>query len=397
MIRQALTALLLVASASACAQLTVTDAPPKIAFDPWKEVSRTEASVEYQVAFPSAIESPYPVNNTVPLQVFVPANREAPVPVVLILHYLGARDLRVEQSLATFLNERNVAAAILTLPYHLKRCPPGKRSGELAVPPDPQGLVASMTQCVLDARRSMDFLASRPEFDPTRIGIVGTSLGSIVATLTYALDDRPSAAGFVLGGIDLAKILWTSSRVVAERDVLRRKGYTEEKLRAAIASIEPGKYLPSRAATPTFVVAAKYDTVVPPATTQALIQALPDPRVLSLDTGHYGGVLVQRRLLREISGFFADEFSSKRYVPPKLVFIPTLRLAVTATTESGFDVAGGLDLIRPRVPGVPFVSLLISPRKPRLFVGWQLDKGLSFGAFGSPKRISFGVMWSTAL
>lgn len=397
MIRRVLALTGLVLSCLASAQLGVRDTPPAIAFEDWKESSRTETSIEYQVSFPSAIETPYPMNNVVPMQVYVPAKREGPVPVVLIMHYLGARDLRVEQSLAAFLNERQVAAAVLTLPYHLKRCPPGKRSGELAVPADPEGLVASMTQSVLDARRAMDFLAARPELDPRRIGIAGTSLGSIVASLTYALDSRPVAAAFVLGGIDLAKILWNSSRVVAERDQLRRRGFTEEKLRTALASIEPGAYLPARQATPTFVVAAKYDTVVPPATTKALISALPDPRVLTLDTGHYGGVLVQRRLLREVASFFANEFAATRYVPPKVVFTPTLRLGVTATNESGFDVAGGLDLIRPRVPGVPFVSLLVSPRKPRLFLGWQLDRGLSFGVFASPKRVSFGIMWSTVL
>ena len=155
--------------------------------------------MEYLVTFPSAFTSPYEVNNQVPLRILVPDPAKGLVPVVLITHYWGATDLRAERALALDLNNRGIAAAILTLPYHLARTPPGHRSGDLAIQPDPQSLRETMLQSVWDARRALDFLNSRPEFVHDRFGLVGTSLGALVSSLTYALDPRIKYATFVLG------------------------------------------------------------------------------------------------------------------------------------------------------------------------------------------------------
>jgi dienelactone hydrolase len=47
---------------------------------------------------------------------------------------------------------------------------------------------------VWDAMRMIDFLQSRPEVDPERIGMVGISGGGLVTEFTAALDDRVKAA-----------------------------------------------------------------------------------------------------------------------------------------------------------------------------------------------------------
>ncbi len=362
-----------------------------------KEVGSVGAATQYQAGFPSAMTSEYPVNDTVPLQIYVPKAAKAPVPVVLVLHYWGATDLKVERAMCLRLAECGIGSAIMTLPYHLSRTPAGYRSGALAIQADPEHLVATMTQSLMDVRRSVDFLQSRAEFDKSKIGIAGTSLGAIVAALAYGVEPRFQCAAFLLGGIDLAHIIWNSSRVVSERDTLRANGYTEGLLREQLKSIEPGDYLPSRSSGATLVIGARFDTVIPRASTEALIKDLPGVKSTWMDTGHYGGVFVQRRLLGLVGNFFTGAFGGRANAVPATLAAPTVRLGADAAVNNGFDIAVGFDLIRPKGTRSPFASFLISPRGPRLFLGQGVDRGVALGFTLMTKQSGVGLLWSTVL
>src|SRR5256885_16887627 len=70
--------------------------PPTIEFSPWKEVpTDSEDTSEFATSFSSAIETRYRENNVVPLRIILPIAHDKPVPVVIVLHYWGASDLRV--------------------------------------------------------------------------------------------------------------------------------------------------------------------------------------------------------------------------------------------------------------------------------------------------------------
>jgi cephalosporin-C deacetylase-like acetyl esterase len=383
--------------ATSRAQSAVQTPPPLIDFPAWKPVETTDEATEYEVAFPSAVVSRFPVNNMVPLRIFIPQIGKGPFPVVLVLHYWGATDLRPERSLASELARRGIASALMTLPYHLTRTPPGMRSGQLAIEPDVARLKLTTIQSVLDVRRSIDYLATRPELDVSRLGISGTSLGALVTALSFAVDSRIQYAAFLLGGADFANILWNSSRVVLQRDALRRQGYTEEKLAKELTDIEPLTYLPQRKEGHTFIISAKFDTVVPKQATDELVAALPDPKVLYLETGHYGGIFVQRRLMREVANYFGAEFGMKPYAPPGEIYAPTLRVGIRASAPDGFDLAAGIDLLKFDRKGDAFASLLVTPRGPSLFLGRKFTPVISIGAFASPKSFGVGIFWSTVL
>jgi dienelactone hydrolase len=371
--------------------------PPKIVFGDWREVDETETATEFLETFPSAFASPYPVNNTVPLRILVPVDATGPVPVVLITHYWGAKDLRAERSLASDLNEKGIAAAILTLPYHLARTPKGYLSGQLAIRPDPQALRETMYQSELDVRRSLDFLDSRPEFRHDHYGITGTSFGAIVAGLSYGLDPRISYAAILLGGADLAKIIWTSSRVLPVREELRRKGWTEAKLRDELAPIEPLNYLPRSVPGQTFVVYGRYDTVVPNDCTEELISKLGSCEHLLLDTGHYGGIMVEGSVLRTVAGFFSTEFSGGSFRAPLRLVAPTIRLGGMFRTPDEFDIGIGVDIIHFDREANTFGSIFASPRGLDLYLGRKIVGGFSLGAVGSTRGLGVGLVWSTVL
>jgi dienelactone hydrolase len=254
-----------------------------------------------------------------------------------------------------------------------------------------------MLQCVIDVRRTVDFVISHPEFDSSRIGIAGTSLGAIVTALVTGIDNRIHSAAYILGGVDLARVLWRSSRVVTEREDLRNKGYTEEKLRVALAPIEPLNYLKTLRPSRTFVVGAKYDTVIPPDAAEKLIEVLDKPHVLWLDTGHYGGFFVQKRVHREVAQFFSAAFENKAYVPPKRIEAPTIRLGVSLYPERGLQVAAGIDFWKGDKAGDTFASLQFAPRGIQIFLGRRLDRGLALGVFARSGGIAPGFFWSIVL
>lgn len=331
------------------------------------------------------------------MRFLLPAQRDKPIPVVIILHYWGATDQRIERELARELAANNIAGLMVTLPYHLTRTPPHFRSGELAVQPDPEKLTGTMTQSVLDVRRAIDFIQTRPEFDHTKIGIAGTSLGSLVSVLSYAIDTRINVAAFMLGGADLAHILWHSSRVVQERDALRRRGYTEARMRKELETIEPLGYLASRPEGKTFVVGAKFDTVIPRVDTEKLIHALPNVKTLWLDTGHYGGVFVQTRIIRTVNNFFIQAFKGTSFTTPRRLYAPTVRFGVQYNTDTSLQVAAGIDLWKSNGRGDVFSSIFATPKGPELFLGAQLTHGFSLGIFGTPRTVSIGLLWSSVL
>lgn len=370
---------------------------PKIAFDDWKEVSESDRMVEYAGSFPSAVTTKFETNNVVPIYAFVPRGATGKVPVVVILHYWGARDIKSERSMADRFAERGIGSVVVTLPYHLGRTPVGYRSGQLAIQPSSQELRESMSQATLDVKRTIDFIESRPEFDSSRIGIAGTSLGALVASLAYGVDPRLSLAAFVLGGAHLADILWSSSLVVEARDALRRNGYTYPRLQAELTEVEPLTYLGSRRQSSAFVIGGKFDTIIPKSSTEGLIAAFDAPKTLWLDTGHYGGIFVQSRVIKEVANYFEAEFAGKPYQAPKRIFAPTLRIGVQAAYPTGFDIGVGVDLWKSNERGDLIAVGLLTPRGPQLFIGGRLSQGLSIGFAGGTNRVGIGLFWSRIL
>jgi len=374
----------------------LTTPPEKIEFSPWNEIESDEFSKVYEVQFPSALNSPYPVNNTVRLRAFMPTDTIGTVPCVVLLHYWGATDLRLEAQIGRELNSKGIAAVAMVLPYHMSRTPQGSRSGELALQADPQKLILSMTQSILDLRRTVDWIETRPEIDKTRIGLAGTSLGGIVSALGFGIEPKFKIGSFVLAGSDLAGILWNSSRVVSQREDMRRRGFTEEKLRAALAIIEPGTYLRPIDGRPSLVIAASLDTVVPPANARNLIGLLSDPTVLWLSTGHFGGGLVRGRIVRTVASFFESSFSGQEFKDPASIHAPTLRFGLVYSDERGLQVAVSTDIWQADARGRTFAAVMLTPQGPQGFAGFRVSNGLAIGAMVLPRRTTLGFSWNIA-
>ncbi|MFW5698146.1 MAG: alpha/beta hydrolase family protein, partial [Fimbriimonadaceae bacterium] len=326
------------------------------------------------------------------IHVFLPTNRFGPVPVVVILHYWGATELRLETSLADELATQGIGAVVLELPYHLSRTPAGFRSGELAVSADPAAMKDTMVQSVQDLRRTISYIKQNPAFRSNEIGLVGTSFGAIVGALGFALEPELGSAVFLLGGADLANIIWNSSKSILGREELRRRGYTEQTLREELEPVEPLRYL-ATTDRPTYVVRATFDTVVPRSATDSLVEALQPDHTLELETGHFGGIFVERRLIRTVVEFFENQYFARGFQLPSTIYVPTLRVGAYFNPRDNLQLGVGVDLWRSGSDSAIFAAGVLTPRGLQGFVGHQLWEEFSIGVTVLPQEVTYGIMW----
>ena len=353
--------------------------------------------MEYRVEFPSAYRSPYPANNTVHAWWLVPTKRTGRAPTVVLLHSLGVRRPELEMGLARELARNGVAVFLMTLPYHMQRTPPGYGSGDLILAGDIALLREAGIQATWDVRRAVDWLQRQPEVDPDRIALVGISLGAILGATALASEPRLHSAVLILGGADLAHVLWDSILAIRARARLRREGYTLERLREELEPIEPLNLLTSEHGEKTFVIGARFDIVVPTEDTEKLIRALGNPKVLWLNTGHFGGGLVQRPLFRLVRQHLQARFEGRNPDGNLSVLAPTVRIGAIYSAGRDFRLALGTDFWRSDARGALFVSGVLTPRGGSLFAGVRLRLGFSVGAEITPKRTYGAVFWHFVL
>ncbi len=397
----------------ACAQ--TLDAPLAPAFPSrFTAAVRREGYVEYRLEFPSAFVSPYPANNTVHARWLLPLgtpSRQVPptsggnlqtpyaerLPVVILLHSLGIRQPELELALARELVRHRMAVLLLTLPYHMERTPPGYDSGDLILEGDVPLLRGALIQAVWDVRRAVDWLTRQPEVDSRRIALVGISLGAIMGATALGVEPRLHSAVLILGGVDLAHILWHSILAIRTRMRLREQGYTLQRLREAIADVEPLHRLTPALGEKTFIIGARFDIVVPTEDTEKLIRALGNPRVFWLNTGHFGGALVQRPLFRMVRRYLVARFSGQSPPVEASPLVPTVRIGAIYSYERDFRLTVGVDLWRSDARGTLFVTGLLTPRGSSLFAGVRLRLGFSAGVEITARRTTGALFWHFVL
>jgi hypothetical protein len=172
------------------------DAPPTDAYERRGDVLR----------FPSAITTPYPVNNTVTARIFPARARQpgAPRRAVIVLPQWNA-DAGGHVGLCRLFARFGITALRLSMPYHDVRRPPHLLRAEYIVSSNIGRTAHANRQAVLDVRRVVDWL-EREGFD--RIGVMGTSLGSCLTMLAMTHDPRIKAGAFNHVSPYFADVVW---------------------------------------------------------------------------------------------------------------------------------------------------------------------------------------------
>ncbi len=238
------------------------------------------------LAFPSALTTPHPENNTVRAVYFrsVRADRGRRA-VVVLPQWNAGPDGHV--GLCRLLNRFGLSALRLSLPYHDERRPPELHRADYIVSANIARTVQVCRQAVLDARRAVSWLARQGY---GRIGILGTSLGSCLSLLTAAHEPRIRAQALNHISPYFADVVWRGLSTRHVRSGL--DGHIDlPRLRDLWMPISPQTYLERLRDKKTLLVYARYDLTFPVDLSQSLVaefrrRQIPH-EVAVLPCGHY--------------------------------------------------------------------------------------------------------------
>jgi dienelactone hydrolase len=237
----------------------------------------------YELRFPSPIKSPCPENNTVYAEYYRPAGK-GPFPCVIVLD-ITAGDQSLSRMFARHLAQNKIGGLFVQMAYYGPRRPKGSSLRLLS--PDVYQTIDAIRQTVLDMRRATAWMASRPEVDVDRLGIMGTSLGSFVAALTAEMEPRLGRVCVLLGGGGFVDAFYDDPRADTYRKIWEAVGGTREQVVKLLAPIDPITHADRLKDRKLLMFAAKQDEIVPPRMAEALWGASGRQKIIWLNAGHY--------------------------------------------------------------------------------------------------------------
>ncbi len=240
----------------------------------------------HHLTFPSAVVTDVPENNTVHAEYYQPRG-EGKHPGLVILHHLGG-SMEAEEIIGGLLAADGIACVLVWMPYYEERAPKDGRKKEDIFSTDLEASRAVTRQAILDVRRAGDWLAARSEVDGKRVGIMGISLGAIIGSMAQGIDLHFRRSVFVLGGGDLAAIVFNGSNETEDaKKAMEAKGLTVEQVREAWKPMDPLTYASRVRTKDIFMINGRRDEIIPPACTERLHEAFGGPTIKWYPATHY--------------------------------------------------------------------------------------------------------------
>jgi dienelactone hydrolase len=255
----------------------------------------------------TAITNGSSTNRTLVLDCFLPHGRSNS-PVILILPMLGG-SYPLEKFFARYFARHGFASVLV------------HREDYESTPTSAPELDNLFRQCVLDNKRAIDWMETRPEFDTSRLGVFGVSMGAIKGALLTPLDPRITASVLAMPGGDLPYILtYTTEPGITRRrrEVMKNRQLTPEALRAELQKgmtcdpihfaqyVDPSKVL---------LVLAALDSTVPIKKGLELRAKMGKPQTIVVASGHYTAALYLPYLRYRTVRFFQHRFEENVRAP----------------------------------------------------------------------------------
>lgn len=255
------------------------------ALAPRYELPHAGVSV-YDLTFPSAVKSAVPANDTVHAEFFLPKGASAGgrVPGVVMLDILDGRG-HVARAESVWLAQHGVASLFVYMAHYGPRRPAG--SPIRLVSANVEQTMSGIRQTVLDCRAATAWLAARPEVNADKLGLVGTSLGSIVGANVAAAEPRLKNVCLLLPAGGLVDALYDHPQAKPYTGLLTLVG-GKDGLKRLIAPIDPITYAPQLRQRNLLMVAATRDDVLPPSAARALWEASGKQTIVWVDGTHVG-------------------------------------------------------------------------------------------------------------
>lgn len=237
--------------------------------------------------------------------IFTLPNRFAPpYPAVILLAGSGGhKDSDYVRFAAEMMSALGYATLSIDAQYHGERARPNRSDDvhDMASPTVRDAWV----QTVIDLRRAVDYLQSRPDIDASHIGYLGFSQGGILGGVFIGVEPRISCACLAIPGGGF--VAWAKAL-----------GYYNDRNAKAIevtaAIIDPVNFIGSFSPRPLLILSARKDELIPKFATEALYNAARNPKqIIWYDSGH---VLPPKALLVDARAFFVQHLG-KRQPRPK--------------------------------------------------------------------------------
>lgn len=226
----------------------------------------------------------------VPAVLYRPANDER-LPVLLVGHGAGGgKDEDWMVALLTWMAALGAGVIAIDAPLH------GERQGQFedlrALLQQPYRGLRFVVQAAVDTMRAIDWAATRPDLDTTRLAYLGMSMGSILGVPFVAMDERVRAACFALGGAGIMHVLSGMAAPALRIDAAR-----------VAEAVDPMHYAPLIAPRPVLMVNGTRDQIIAPAAGHLLFGLLGEPkRIIWYDGGHGD---IPRETVEEMRAFLA--------------------------------------------------------------------------------------------
>lgn len=204
----------------------------------------------------------------------LPKRFAAPFPAVILVHGSGGdKDTSYIQWASEALVGQGYATLSIDTQYHGDRARPG-RSGEIHLP-DSYTMRDAWVQSVVDLRRAVDYLQTRPDIEKSKLGYLGFSQGAMLGSVVGGVEARIGCFCLAVPGgglLDLVKNLDKYPFLKARWPVT----VTPEVLRvvADITNVtDPIHFIRRIPPRPLLIIVAKRDEIIPPEASEALIRA----------------------------------------------------------------------------------------------------------------------------
>ena len=234
----------------------------------------------------------------------IPKKGPAPFPAIVFLAGSGGhKDSDYIRIAANMMAQMGFASVSLDAQYHGERSRKD-RTGDFHFI-DKNTNRDAWVQTVIDLRRAVDYLTSRPDIDPKRIGYLGFSQGGMVGGTLLGVEPRIAAAILAVPGGGMV-------------DWARRSGRWNAQGGPALEQnaniVDPVHFIGSFAPRPLLILAATRDELIPKYATEALANAAREPKqVIWYNAGH---TLAEALFfaVRDIQQFFGKHLGSSRPV-----------------------------------------------------------------------------------
>lgn len=246
--------------------------------------------------FPSPVESPFPDNNTVHAVYYRPQGM-GPFPTTIVLDITGG-DQSLTRLISTYLARNGVGALFVQMAYYGPRRPPGTSLKLMST--NLLRTLPGIRQTVLDIRTARAWLASRSEVDPHRIGVMGTSLGSLFTALAGAIEPRFDRIAVLLGGGGMVEGFHAHPQARPVFSTLASYGLDKDTIAFLLAPYDPLTWASRLKGRRVLMLEASNDEIIRPEMARKLWLAAGKPEIIWFECTHYGAIAYLGDALRRI-------------------------------------------------------------------------------------------------